>query len=386
MAFENLERTQLKIADELRRNIKGNMLPQSLLFSGPRGSGRLTAALDLAFCLTGDRRDVLRSESIVYFPYRELLPRVKAAIELFERQRTDRSRLFLIETLRLVNMQYNGELYSGSLPQGYDKLFQLAQNVDIFLTGLEDAKEITDKDIKELESLKIASNPKYLYFGKSGPSPVTIEQLRGVKEWMQSSSRDKVAIIEDIESATEGAKNSILKMLEEPEEHLTIILVSSESQRIMETILSRVRKFNFPALSKESVSSFIKNSFNINSDYYSFDTFFFSLANDSESVRAVEEAVDYCVSLLVTGSPFTLEKEDEINALLEKLSAYTYFRERVVEEVEKLLLEGKIPPYRARTLLDIMSRWRESVETYNMNDKSGLDYMIREARSVKQIT
>lgn len=386
MAFENLERTQFMIAEELRRNIKGNMLPQSLLFSGPRGSSRLTAALDLAFYLTGDRRDVLRSDSVVYFPYRELLPRVKAAIELFKRQRNDRSRLFLIETLRLVNMQYNGELYSGAPGQSYEKLFQLAQNVDVFLTGLEDAKEITEKDIKELESLKIASNPKYIYYGKNAPSPVSIEQLRGVKEWMQSSSRDKVVIIEDIESATDGAKNSILKMLEEPEEHLTIILVSSQSQRIMETILSRVRKFNFPALSKESVSSLIRDRFNETSAYYSFDTFFFSLANDSESVRAVENAVEYSVSLLVSGASFTLEKEDELNVLLEKLSAYTYFRERLVEEVERLFLEGKIPPCRARVLLDIMSRWRGSVETYNMNDKSGLDYMIREAKSVKQIT
>ncbi len=381
MAFENLEKIQPRAAGELRRCLENNLLPQSILFSGPHGSGRLTAALDLASVLTGADRNYLRTDSIVYFPYRELSSRVRTAVNLFKRQRTDKARLFLIETLRAVNMQYNGEINS-SLPSSYDKLFQTARNVDIFLTELEDRREITDDDIKKLESLKIESNQKYLYFGKSGPTPVSIDQLRGVKEWMSTSSREKVVIIEEIESATEGAKNSILKMLEEPEEHLTIILISSQSQRIMETILSRVRKFNFPSPGRDRVTSLIRERFNDGGSYSSFDSFFFRSANENEGVERIDSAVTDFVSLLVSSRPFTLEKEDELNMLLENLSAYSYFRGRVAEKIENLMIDGKIPPYKARKLLDVLISWTESVETYNMNEKSGLDYIVREAESV----
>ncbi len=382
MAFENLEKIQPSVALTLNKNLSSGLLPRSILFSGPRGTGRLTGALDLAFHLTGERRDVLRTQNIIYFPHREMLPRVKAAVALYKEQRTRKARLFLIETLREVNMQYNDALVSG-LSQASLKMFETAQNVDLFLSDIEDRDEVTDRDVKALDSLtKSIFSEKYLYCGKSSPTCVSIELLRSVKEWMTSSYSEKVVIIEDLESATEGAKNSILKMLEEPDEHFTIILVSSQSQRIMETILSRVRKFTYPSLTGERISSLIKERFNVWENYSSFDSFYFREGNDEESVGKCEDAVSSFVTMLSTGGEFELGKEEELNTLLGRLSAYSYFRERVIEETEERMRKGSITPLRARRLLDIISRWSESVEIYNMNDRSGLDYMIREASSV----
>ncbi len=383
MAFENLERTQPKTADELRNNINNNLLPQSILFSGPRGSSRLTGALDLAFYLTGDNRNTLRTENIIYFPHRSMEQRVKSAVNLFSKERTEKSKYFLLETLRLVNMQYNPVVVGSSIPSAMSKIFEEAGQLESFLLSLEDKKEISESDVKTLSSFKILSNPKYLYWGKSSPSPVQIEMLRSVKEWMMMSSNEKVVIIEDIEAATEGAKNSILKMLEEPEEHFTIILISSESQKIMETILSRVRKFNFSPLSRECINKLIKDKFNQWEDYSSFDSFFFKYSSDDESWKKCEEAVDYFSDLIVSSKSFTYEKEEELNTLLDKLSAYSYFRERVIEKVENLLIKGKIKPYKAGKLLSILSSWTESIETYNLTERSGLDFIVREASSVK---
>lgn len=382
MAFENLERIQPSVALTLDKNLSSGLLPQSILFSGPRGTGRLTGALDLAFHLTGERRDTLKSQNIIYFPHREMLPRVKAAVSLYREMRTRASRLFLLETLREVNMQYNDALVSG-LSQTSLRLFETAQNVEMFLSGIEDRDEVTDGDIKALDALqKSIFSEKYLYCGKSSPTCVSIELLRSVKEWMTSSYSEKVVIIEDLESATEGAKNSILKMLEEPDEHFTIILVSSQSQRIMETILSRVRKFSFPSLPGEKISSLIKERFNVWENYSSFDSFYFRKGNDEESVKKCEDAVSQFVTLLSSGGEMTLEREEELNQLLMRLSAYGYFRERVIEETEERMRNGLITPLRARRMVDVIARWSESVEIYNMNDRSGLDYMIREASVV----
>lgn len=383
MAFENLERTQPKIADELRNNIKNNLLPQSLLFNGKRGSSRLTGALDLAFYLTGDDRNTLRTESVIYFPHRSLDARVKAAVNLFSSERTEKAKYFLLETLRLVNMQYNPVVVGESISQSMSSVFNEAGNLESFLKEIEDKSDITDKDVKTLNSFKILTNPKYLYWGKNSPTSVTIEELRSLKEWMMMGTNEKVVIIEDIEAATEGAKNSILKMLEEPEEHFTIILLSSEGQKILETILSRVRKFNFSPLSRESINALIKERFNQWEDYSSFDSFFFKKANDEESYKKCGEAIDYFVSLLTSQESFTLEKEEELNSTLDKLSAHSYFMERVMERIEKGLLKGEIAPYKARRIQDILAYWTESMDTYNLSTRSALDYIVREAKCVK---
>ncbi len=381
LVFDNLYRTQPGLAGEMEGNLNNNLLPQSLLFSGARGSSRLTAALDLASHLTSCRRDTMFSQNIIFFPYRDLYQRVRCAVNLFSSERTEKSRLFLIETLRLINMQYNSAL-SGVYPSSASKLFETAEKVDIYLTTIEDKKDITDKDIKELESLKLMNNIKYLYTGKSGPTSVSIDQLRAVKDWMAEGSDEKVVIIENIESSTEGAKNSILKMLEEPMEHLNIILISSESQRIMETILSRVRKFNFPSLSKESVERIIKEKFNTYESYSSFNTFFFARGNDRESVKKCEDEISYFVSAITGRERIDSLREEEIVNMLDKMNAYTYFMERVTESIERMTRCGRLECWRAKKILSVIAYWREAVGIYNLSGRSSIDYISRECNCV----
>lgn len=386
MAFDNLKKTQPRLALELEENYKKNLLPQSILFTGERGSSRLTAALDLAFLLTGEDRDTLRTQSIIYFPHRELLQRLKSSVEMFINSRTQKSKLFLIETLRIINMQYNSQLIAYS-PSSISSLFTVADNIDVYLTDLEDKTEITDSDIAELKALikanHLLDDPRYLYSGKKTPSSVTIDQLRGIKEWMTTTSGRRVVIIEDIESTTENAKNSILKMLEEPLEDFTIILISSQSQRIMETILSRVRKFNFPPLSKETISSLIRDRFNDYNSYSSFETFFFKVGNNQKTVDECEEAIATFVDAISSSKEIPLDKEEEITALLDKLGGYTYFRGRVVEEIEKRLFSSNISPLKCKRLLDILSKYSENIEVYNMSDRLGFDLIERECEVVK---
>ena len=70
MAFEHLRAIQPRMADELERTARDGMMPQSVLFSGVPGSGRLTAALEEAFSLTGENEELLSSERIAYFASR----------------------------------------------------------------------------------------------------------------------------------------------------------------------------------------------------------------------------------------------------------------------------------------------------------------------------
>jgi len=71
-------------------------------------------------------------------------------------------------------------------------------------------------------------------------------------------SKRKVYIINDADKMTTEAQNSFLKTLEEPPEYVTIILISSNENLILNTIKSRCMKIKFQNISDENLSKFAK--------------------------------------------------------------------------------------------------------------------------------
>lgn len=385
MVLDNLRKTQLDVAKELERNISNNLLPSSILFSGPVGSSRLTGALDLAFYLTGEDRALLSSPNIIYFPHRELYSRVNAALNLFINEKSDYSRYFLIETLRVVSMQYNKALVD-SAPSSISSLFKVASQCDEYLNDIESRKDegYTKKESKEVIDFfknKIL-DPKYLYFGKKVPTSISIDSIRAIEEWMSSGNEERVIIIEDIEDATEGAKNSLLKTLEEPLNNCHFILISKKSQKIMETILSRVRKFVFPPLSSNVVSSLIKNRFNEWNSYNSFSEFFFKKGYGEEILSRVEKEVNSFVSILLEKNS-TIEKEESILSLIDELACFNYFITQALTVIEKKVKNGEIKAKKGKEIIYIINEKTQFMEIYNMGQREAIDLMIRECEYVK---
>ena len=79
---------------------------------------------------------------------------------------------------------------------------------------------------------------------------VTIDQMREMMREIQlkpTEAEHKVAIIADADRLNPQAANAFLKTLEEPPAKSVLILLSTEPQRILETILSRCLRLNFTA-------------------------------------------------------------------------------------------------------------------------------------------
>ena len=99
------------------------------------------------------------------------------------------------------------------------------------LLNLEDDRDYSDKELSEIvKSLERCLDPRFLYCGKKSPSAVTIDQIRAVQEYFSQLGEDKVVIFENVEDATDGAKNSLLKMLEEPELKAALKTLGIESE------------------------------------------------------------------------------------------------------------------------------------------------------------
>jgi len=101
--------------------------------------------------------------------------------------------------------------------------------------------------------------------------------------YVATTGRYKVFIIDEVHMLSKGAFNALLKTLEEPPAHVIFILATTEIQQIPATILSRCQRFDFKTISISDIVSNIKHILS------------------SEGISATDDAVEY-VAYLGDGS------------------------------------------------------------------------------------
>jgi DNA polymerase III subunit delta' len=87
---------------------------------------------------------------------------------------------------------------------------------------------------------------------------ITIDQTRSLMQQIQlkpAEAEHKVAVIVAADRLNPQAANAFLKTLEEPPTKSVLILLSTEPQRILETILSRCLRLNFSGDGKRELNS-----------------------------------------------------------------------------------------------------------------------------------
>ena len=395
MGFDALRRTQEAMAESIESVLDGAMLPQTLLFSGHRGSLRLTAALDLAFTLTGEEgRELLSSSSICLFLSRPMRMVLNAASSLLRRQRNRRARIFYIQTVRKVLMQYHqaiaplhreasGAKARDERTEGDRSVSAVASLIDESLMAIEEDREYSEEEIGSIVSLIDSYlTDAVINVGKKTPG-ATIEEIRAVQSWLSEGVDEKVVIFENPEDYAEGAKNSLLKLLEEPPEHAHLILISRSPSRLLETILSRCRRFSFPELSEAKVSAFIGEEFSIYSTFPSFDAFFFAEGSDESGRKAMEGYVESYLKAIVSGKGLGMKDEEEIFSGLERSGGEEFFRESLILRLEGLLREGRMAPGEAKRVYRSLSGNLLRSDTFNMPLRLALDLTLREVCDVE---
>ena len=89
-----------------------------------------------------------------------------------------------------------------------------------------------------------------------GASDNSVENIRNLRESVQflpTSGKKKIYIIDEVHMLSKGAFNALLKTLEEPPPHIVFMFATTEPQKLPETILSRVQRFEFKRISTKTV-------------------------------------------------------------------------------------------------------------------------------------
>ena len=107
------------------------------------------------------------------------------------------------------------------------------------------------------------NNPDFFVIEPDGSS-IKIEQIRQMQKSVLEKpieSSKKVYIIDNCHVMTKEAQNCILKTLEEPQEYIVIIMISSNENSILPTVKSRCTKIFFKELADSEIFKYIGNNY-----------------------------------------------------------------------------------------------------------------------------
>ncbi|UQZ88671.1 DNA polymerase III subunit gamma/tau [Deltaproteobacteria bacterium Smac51] len=82
-----------------------------------------------------------------------------------------------------------------------------------------------------------------------------IRDLRETVKYLPAKSRYKVYIIDEVHALTKDAFNALLKTLEEPPPHVVFIFATTETHKVLPTILSRCQRYDFRRIRVEDISA-----------------------------------------------------------------------------------------------------------------------------------
>ena len=110
------------------------------------------------------------------------------------------------------------------------------------------------------DPLLFSSHPDFVTFPPDGPlRQISIQQMRLLKERAQfkpSRGERRVFLIDQIDRANEQAANSLLKILEEPPDHLILILTAQNAYDLLTTIRSRSVPIHMTPLAPDEMRRF----------------------------------------------------------------------------------------------------------------------------------
>ncbi|MBD5422908.1 MAG: DNA polymerase III subunit gamma/tau [Mycoplasma sp.] len=120
--------------------------------------------------------------------------------------------------------------------------------------------------------------------------------IREQVEFAPTNSPYKIYIIDEVHMLSKGAFNALLMTLEEPPKHAIFILATTDPDKIPDTILSRVQRYNFKRISKNLLEDQLRNIFK------------------KENIKYDEESISMIASLADGSLRDALSIADQVNA------------------------------------------------------------------------
>jgi DNA polymerase III subunit gamma/tau len=155
---------------------------------------------------------------------------------------------------RAIEMDRVSHAYLFSGPRGTGK----TSTAKVLAMGLNCEKGPTPEPDGTCQSCRaIVSNSSMDVLEMDAASNRGIDEIRDLRDKVNLApvaGRMKVYIIDEVHMLTAEAFNALLKMLEEPPEHVIFVLATTEKHKVLPTIISRCQSFDFRRPSIETLT------------------------------------------------------------------------------------------------------------------------------------
>ncbi len=142
-----------------------------------------------------------------------------------------------------------------------------------------------------------------------------IDEIRNLKDSAMVAAPGgnyKVFIIDEVHMLTPPAFNALLKILEEPPAHVVFVLATTEPHKVIDTILSRVQRFDFKKISADRIVGKLKRIVRTEKIDVEEPALIALAAAASGSLRDAESALSKLISYADIGIRITVKDTAEI--------------------------------------------------------------------------
>lgn len=189
-------------------------------------------------------------------------------------------------------------------------------------------------------------------------------QVNNTIDIMPYSSKYKIYIIPDADKMTEQAQNALLKTIEEPPAYAVILLLVSNSGKLLSTILSRCISLNLKPVPADAITEYLMKNYQI-PDYNAEVSAKFSQGNVGKAIR-------YAAS-----EEFT-EAKDKVLHLLKYVDNMPVYE--LLQGIKELG-EHKLEIY---DYIDLMMLWYRDVLLYKVTGNPNTLLFREELSSIKK--
>ena len=369
----------------LKEQVARNRLPGSILIEGPRYAGKLTLALELARSLTctGDRSwncqcPSCRSQKLLVHPDTLLLgsdnfmEEISVAYQLLADNDQIYTRYLFIRSVRKLLRRFD--------PVFYDEKETKFKKVQPLLAYLEEAlSSINPEDLSTPLKDKLLSGIVESAGDLSkelNQSTIPVNQIRKVTFWAHTSTTEsrKVVIMENAEKMNDSARNSMLKILEEPPADCFFIFLSSRTGEIIPTIRSRLRSYPLKERTAEEDSKVLSLIFRENSGSFSSSSDYFD--SFDPDVESLSDLSSQFLSFYMSGAA---EAKDQLKEQFKDIKgdSVKVFMEKLLEQAGKALPGASSESVRKLdSLCRKLNRIWFDFESLNMNPQLLFEYLL----------
>ncbi len=376
--FEMIRPYQNHFCDVIEQDIRRERFPQAVLFSGPRYSLKMTSALETVrvlsckekgeedcHCASCKANSLLGTSNLIILSQRDHASILTTYLGVYKRLRNNFSKNQLIRATRIFLLGYHGALLKG-VSASLKPAFEAAGGLNDLLLQLGSLREDDQKGAMKFEKEYLDALKKIQSSGRKDSS-LSIEQVRAIEEWTIQTTEDgqkQFVILEEVERSGESARNSLLKLLEEPPEGVYFILLSTHPERLMQTILSRVRRYRFVPLEPEGVKRLLAPNYPPH-QFESFDAFF--LSGSGSDAADLFSWAGKLKAAAVENTYLSSADVAQLCGICNSQSALEYFLHALLGFYEQDFLAGRIPLKEAQRVSSLVSAMERGSDLYNQD-------------------